>query len=81
MLDEGAVEEVQALRAGLDPSLPAMKAIGVREIFDWLDRIVSREEMIERAVTATRQYAGRQRTWFRGRMADWDWIDVSDTRP
>ena len=38
MLEQGAVEEVEALLAmGLDPSLPAMKAIGVREIGDWLD--------------------------------------------
>ena len=35
---------------------------------------ITREEMIERAVTATRQYAKRQRTWFRGRMAEWSWI-------
>jgi tRNA dimethylallyltransferase len=76
MLDLGAVAEVEALRAlGLDPSLPAMKAIGVREISDWLDGRIDRETMIERAVIATRQYAKRQRTWLRGRMADWRWTD------
>jgi len=75
MLELGAVEEVRAFLAReLDPSLPAMKAIGVREIADWLAGTATREEMIERAVTATRQYAKRQRTWFRGRMADWTWI-------
>jgi tRNA dimethylallyltransferase len=75
MLELGAVEEVRAFLAReLDPSLPAMKAIGVREIADWLTGTATREEMIERAVTATRQYAKRQRTWFRGRMADWTWI-------
>jgi len=75
MLELGAVEEVRAFLAReLDPSLPAMKAIGVREIADWLAGTATREEMIERAVTATRQYAKRQRTWFRGRMADWAWI-------
>jgi tRNA dimethylallyltransferase len=31
-------------------------------------------EAIERAIIATRQYAKRQRTWFRGRMADWEWV-------
>jgi tRNA dimethylallyltransferase len=76
MLELGAVEEATAFLArGLDPSLPAMKAIGVREIGDWLAGDSTREEMIERAVTATRQYAKRQRTWFRGRMADWTWIE------
>lgn len=75
MLDEGAVAEVQDLLAlNLDPKLPAMKAIGVREISAWLAGDLSREEMAERAVIATRQYAKRQRTWFRGRMADWTWI-------
>jgi len=75
MLELGAVEEVRAFLAReLDPSLPAMKAIGVREIADWLAGTATREEMIERAVTATRQYAKRQRTWFRGRMGDWTWV-------
>lgn len=76
MLDAGAVEEVQALLSRqLDPSLPALKAIGVNEIGGWLAGVFSREEMIERAVIATRQYAKRQRTWFRARMADWSWIE------
>jgi tRNA dimethylallyltransferase len=74
MLEQGAAEEVGAFLArDLAPSLPAMKAIGVREIGDWLGGHSTREEMIERAVIATRQYAKRQRTWFRGRMADWEW--------
>jgi tRNA dimethylallyltransferase len=81
MFESGAVEEVKALLAlGLDPSLPAMKAIGVREIADWLDGRISREQAIELAVTATRQYAKRQRTWFRNRMSDWTWIDPLATR-
>ena len=76
MLEEGAVAEAEAFLArGLDPSLPAMKAIGVREIGDWVAGRSTRAQMIERAVTATRQYAKRQRTWFRSRMADWTWIE------
>ena len=72
MFASGAVEEVEALRAlDLDPSLPAMKAIGVREISDWLDGGHSREEAITLATIATHQYAKRQRTWFRNRMGDW----------
>jgi tRNA dimethylallyltransferase len=56
--------------------LPAMKAIGVREIGDWIAGRSTREEMIEQAVTATRQYAKRQRTWSRGRMDDWNWLEA-----
>ena len=76
MLEQGAVEEVRDLLArGLDPTLPAMKAIGVREIGDWLAGSIDRDTMVERAVIATRQYAKRQRTWFRARMAEWSWRD------
>lgn len=77
MFAEGAVEEVRALLAlGLDPSLPAMKAIGVPEVAAMLRGELTEGEAIERAVIATRQYAKRQRTWFRGRMADWEWVTV-----
>ncbi len=76
MMDDGAVGEVKAIRAqNLDPALPAMKAIGVPEISAWLDGRVSREQAVEHATIATRQYAKRQRTWFRNRMADWTWVD------
>jgi tRNA dimethylallyltransferase len=76
MLDHGAVDEVRALVSfGLDPTLPICKAIGVREIGDFLAERTDRDTMIDRAVIATRQYAKRQRTWFRGRMADWTWIE------
>ncbi|WP_291417046.1 tRNA (adenosine(37)-N6)-dimethylallyltransferase MiaA [Devosia sp.] len=72
MFASGAVEEVEALRAqNLDPSLPVMKAIGVREIGDWLDGVQTREDAITLAIIATHQYAKRQRTWFRNRMGDW----------
>lgn len=75
MFIEGAVEEVRALLAfDLDPSLPAMKAIGVPEIAAMLRGEVTQAEAIGRAIIATRQYAKRQRTWFRGRMADWEWV-------
>jgi len=72
MFDNGAVAEVEALRRlRPDPTLPAMKAIGVPEISDWLEGLISQEAAIARAVTATQQYAKRQRTWFRNRMGDW----------
>jgi tRNA dimethylallyltransferase len=76
MFENGAVEEVAALLAlDLDPALPAMKAIGVPEIAGWLAGRLSQAEAIERAIIATRQYAKRQRTWLRNRMADWTWLE------
>lgn len=69
MIEKGAAAEVEALMAlGLDPALPAMKAIGVREIVAALAGETTMEEAIERSKIATRQYAKRQTTWFRHQM-------------
>jgi len=66
MLDLGARREVAELLAlGLDGSLPAMKAIGVRELAAMERGELSADEAIDRAKAATRQYAKRQATWFR----------------
>jgi tRNA dimethylallyltransferase len=76
MFSNGAIEEVDALLAReLDPSLPAMKAIGVPQIAAWRRGKITPAEAMEQSIIATHQYAKRQRTWFRGRMADWEWHD------
>jgi tRNA dimethylallyltransferase len=76
MLDMGAVEETKALLAlGLDPAMPVMKAIGVPQIRAMLAGEMSRQEVIEKASAATRQYAKRQLTWFRNQM-DGSWKRV-----
>lgn len=73
MMARGAVEEVRALIAlQLPHKLPAMKAIGVREISSYLDGLMSRAELSERVAIATRQYAKRQLTWFRNQLSE-DW--------
>ena len=65
MLESGAIAEVEALLArGLDPALPVMRAIGVREIAAWIAGEIERETMIATAQAATRRYAKRQYTWF-----------------
>lgn len=65
MVNQGAAAEVEALLARhLSPELPAMRAIGVREIAAWIDGRMDRETMLERGRIATRQYAKRQYTWF-----------------
>ena len=65
MLDEGAVDEVQALLARrLNPNLPVMRAIGVREIAAYIAGEQSREDAIAAGQQATRRYAKRQYTWF-----------------
>ena len=65
MIGHGAIEEVEALlKRGLDPKLPVMRAIGVREIAGYLSGEIDREQMIALGQQATRNYAKRQFTWF-----------------
>ncbi len=71
MLEQGALTEVGAMLDRFDPTLPAFKAIGVPELAAHLRGEISLEQARERATIATRQYAKRQRTWFRARMTDW----------
>ncbi|KQZ72738.1 tRNA dimethylallyltransferase [Sphingopyxis sp. Root214] len=73
MFDHGAVEEAEALLArGLDPDLPAMRAIGIPQIAGHLRGDITRAEALELTQAATRQYAKRQYTWFRNQPpADW----------
>jgi tRNA dimethylallyltransferase len=73
MFDRGAVKEAEVLLArGLDPDLPAMRAIGVPQIAGHLAGEVTRDEALDQTQAATRQYAKRQYTWFRNQPpADW----------
>ncbi len=74
MITSGAIEEVQALLAlNLPAELPAMRAIGVREIAEYIAGGLSADEATNLAIIATRQYAKRQMTWFRNQLGnDWD---------
>ncbi len=77
MMASGALEEVSALIArGLDPDLPAMKAIGVPELSAALAGAATLEDAVSRAKTATRRYAKRQATWFRNQL-DSSWTKIA----
>jgi len=79
MFEAGAIEEVAALLARrLDPGLPAMKAVGVREITQHLEGRISRDEALARAQLETRRYAKRQLTWLRNQTPDWPRITSLD---
>lgn len=68
---QGGVEEAGAIAAlGLDPALPAMKAVGLRELIGLAAGRTTREEALEAGMRATRRYAKRQLTWFRHQMTD-----------
>ena len=72
MMENGALDEVRALTArNLSPALPAMKAVGVRELAAYLAGEIGRDEAIDALKQATRNYAKRQLTWFRNQTPDW----------
>lgn len=72
MLAGGALEEVRALLArGLDPNLPVMKAVGVRELERHLAGELTLEAAADLARQETRRYAKRQLTWLRNQTPDW----------
>ena len=77
MVEHGAVEEVAAMQTHFDPSLPAFRAIGVPEILSYLEGRATIDTAMQRAAIATRQFAKRQRTWFRSKMSHWTRIDAS----
>jgi tRNA dimethylallyltransferase len=78
MMSEEGLAEVRALVGrGLDPALPVMRAIGVREIAAFLAGDLSREEALAAGRMATRRYAKRQYTWF-AHQPPADWPRFSD---
>ncbi|MBB2493721.1 tRNA (adenosine(37)-N6)-dimethylallyltransferase MiaA [Aquipseudomonas ullengensis] len=76
MLEQGFVEEVEALRlrGDLHAGLPSIRAVGYRQVWDYLEGRLGREDMAERGIIATRQLAKRQFTWLRGWTA-LEWLD------
>ena len=77
MLHDGFVEEVEALRArgDLHLALPSMRAVGYRQVWEFLDGAHTYQDMVELGVTATRGLAKRQMTWLRSEK------DVCDITP
>ena len=71
MITEGALEEARAELPHWQPNRPASRAIGAPELIAHLQGTLPLPEAIAAAKTASRQYAKRQRTWFRSRMGDW----------
>lgn len=76
MLNEGFVEEVVALRSrgDLHSNLPSIRAVGYRQVWDYLDGGLTRDQMQERGIIATRQLAKRQFTWLRS-WENLHWLD------
>jgi tRNA dimethylallyltransferase len=79
MMGEAGLDEVRVLlERRLSPSLPVMRAIGVREIADFIEGRIGRDEALAAGKTATRQYAKRQYTWF-AHQSPADWVRLHET--
>ena len=72
MIANGAILEVKKfIRLKVPKSNTALKAIGIAEIQEYLNKKILIHEVIEKISIKTRQYAKRQTTWGRGNMVDW----------
>jgi tRNA dimethylallyltransferase len=80
MIEAGALDEVRRLAAlGLDPGLPAMKALATPELLRHLAGEIPLEAALLAAKQATRRYAKRQLTWQRNKMHAWNRVLAQDS--
>jgi tRNA dimethylallyltransferase len=77
MLEQGFLDEVRALhaRGDLHPGLPSVRSAGYRQVWEHLEGRLACEDMVERAIMATRQLAKRQLTWLRS-WKELEWLPV-----
>ena len=78
MLDNGVLEEITENSQSWDPQLQSSQAIGATQLIEYNLGRISIEKATELAIIASRQYAKRQRTWFRKRMENWRTIIAED---
>jgi tRNA dimethylallyltransferase len=79
MLNNGFIEEVNVLfnRGDLDASMPAVRAVGYRQAWAYLQGDCDAATFREKAIIATRQLAKRQFTWLR-QQAEATWLETGD---
>ena len=76
MLENGALDEVENMLPRWNPELPSSRAIGAPELVEYLKGDLSLDDARTRSIIATRQYAKRQRTWFRNRLSLWQTLEL-----
>lgn len=79
MIEQGLVEEVKSITEKYNNYPTAMQALGYKEIKEYLDGFLTKEEAIEKVKQETRRYAKRQLTWFR-KNKDTVWLDGVNDR-
>ena len=78
MIENGVIEEANYNRSAWNPEHLSSKAIGAKELIRFLNGECSLESARNDAIIATRQYAKRQRSWFRARMKNWHWLNFDE---
>lgn len=79
MLDQGALAEARAMLPHWNPAHLSSRAIGAPDLIAHLQGRITLDAARDAAIVASRQYAKRQRTWFRARHRDWHQIDIAGT--
>ena len=77
MIEQGLIQEVEALLKKYDEFPTAMQGLGYKEVVEYLQGLATREEMIEKIKMETRRYAKRQITWFK-KNKQTIWIGAQD---
>ena len=77
MMEAGALDEVRRLMArGLDPALPAMRAVGVPRLSAFLRGDCSLAAAVEKSKRDSRHYAKRQFTFARTQLPEFEWVEA-----
>ena len=81
MMKKGLLNEAERIfTKNIDPSLPIMKAIGLREFFPYFSGDISLDEAVHLAKRNSRRFAKRQFTWFRGQLKNWNEVKTEVQR-
>ena len=78
MIEQGLIEEVENLLKKYNKFPTAMQGLGYKEVVEYLDKKITKEEMIEKIKMETRRYAKRQITWFK-KIENVKWIQGNET--
>ena len=78
MIEQGLIEEVENLVKKYNKFPTAMQGLGYKEVVEYLDKKITKEEMIEKIKMETRRYAKRQITWFK-KIENVKWIQGNET--
>lgn len=77
MIEQGLIEEVKEIYTKYDKFPTAMQGLGYKEVVEYLEKQITKEEMIEKIKQETRRYAKRQLTWFR-KNKQTIWLNAQD---